>query len=71
MKMNKEFTSQKKGKVDIMTKILITVLMAAFSTITLKLLIQSYEFISFIVKYKILKKEYVPCQEMKDNYIIE
>ena len=53
-----------------MTKILITVFMAALSTITVKLIAQSYEFISFVVKYKILKKEYVPCQEMKDNYII-
>ena len=68
--MKMEFTSQKKGQVDIMTKILITVLMAALSTITLKLLVQSYEFISFVVKYKILKKEYVPCQEMRDTYII-
>lgn len=53
-----------------MTKILITVFMAALSTITVKLIAQSYEFISFVVKYKILKREYVPCQEMRDTYII-
>lgn len=52
-------------------KIMITVAIAFFSYLAIKLIYSAVKYFSFVIKYRILKKKYVPSREVKMFYNIK